>query len=492
MNLSIAVIKSLFCADRSFFSKPFILFFFPLLITINACSVNTKNDVNLTPNLEGTFVNANKLTHSEKWWVTFEDAQLSQLISLALENNHSLSATLARTKSSAAILTRASADFYPDLNLATSATSNIEELQSINSASFGLSSSWELDVWGKISALEDKAQWDLINQQASYKAKANTVAGTIATAWVGWLAESEKQRLFTSQYQRTKTALAVINRRFAMGKNSLTDIWQQKRLLESIKAQQTVNNARLAIFKKQLILWLGISSKDFPELLERPLPDISPITEHGLPILALQNRPDIQQAYAKLKSINAALAAAAMEKFPRLTLRANYATSKNSVSDLFDDWSGNLIASLALPIFDAGSIEAKIAQQQFNFDAYYADYKQAWLTAIYSVETTLINDKQLAEVAKQLSIQLSLASKTERVVSLKYLNGKASYIALLRAQETSLKLERQIVDAQKALINNRILFYRELSHGNFSTKYQFDPIPFISEQNALQATETSL
>ena len=420
------------------------------------------------------------LTLDEKWWANFSDTQLPSLIELAFVHNPSLTASLARVKSAEYGLKISSADLLPDLSLSSSASSDIEQLKKVDSSSIGLSSSWELDLWGRISSLEDKAGWDYITQQAVFKARANMIAGSVTTAWIGWLAELEKQRLFASQYQRTKTALDVINRRFAMGKNSITDVWQQKRLLESIISQQTVNDLRLLSYKKQLILWLGIAPENFPQLLDNNLPTIKPLVDFSLPLIALQNRPDLQQAYASLQSNNASLAAAVSEKFPRLTLRANYSTSQNSITKLFDNWSGNLIASLALPLFDSGTIDARIKQRQLSFDASFADYQQAWLDAIYTVENAIINEQQYYQVAEQIDVQLNLAQKTERVVSLQYLNGKSTYLALLRAQESSLGLERQRVDAQKNLLNNRIQLYRELSHGNFKQSDNFSPIPFIS------------
>ena len=78
----------------------------------------------------------------------------------------------------------------------------------------------------------------------------------------------------------------------------------------------------------------------------------------------------------------------------------------------------------------------------------------------------------LLKVAKNLALQLDLAERTEKLTTIKYLNGKTSYINLLNAQESILSLERQFIDANKNLIINRVLLYRELSHGDFSSANQ--------------------
>ena len=441
--------------------------YFALIIIVQSCSVQTK-PLNLSPDIDESFFSEGELAQSAHWWLAFEDEQLNELIALGLQQNQSLRASLANVNRAKASLGISQSKKYPDLNLTAGTNTDIEKLDGADTAYVGFTTSWELDVWGQIAALEQKATWDLEAKKALYKARANTVAGAISTAWFGWLAEVDKQRLFADQHKRTSSALKVINRRFALGKNSITDIWQQQRLLESIVAQQAVNDARLAIYRKQLALWAGVKNSDLPQLTKASLPQISGLPKMGLPIQTLQFRPDIQQAYANLQASNASLAAASTERFPRLSLRANYSTNKNSVKDLFDDWSGSLISSLAMPIFDAGAIQSKIKQQEYQLEASFADYKQAWFDAIFDVEKSLVTEQQLAKVADNISLQMGLAKKTERVISMKYLNGKSNYLNLLKAQETSLNLERQVVDAQFTLINNRISLYRELSHGDFA------------------------
>ena len=412
------------------------------------------------------------------------------LIEQALQNNYSLSATLARVQSAKAQLGVSSASLYPDLNFNASSNADIESLDEVKSASVGVSSSWELDLWGRISALEEKAQWDLISKEALHKARLNAVAGGVSATWLNWVAESHKHQLLTSQYQRTETALKVINRRFALGKNSVTDIWQQKRLLESITSQQASSLAKLKTYEKQLMVWLGGENTTLASLEAKGLPTLTILPEQAVPLSALQSRPDVQQAYADLQANNANLAAAVTEQFPRLTLRANYSTQKNSSADLFDDWLGNLIASLTVPIFNAGEVENKIKQREFNLAASAADFSQTWLDAIYDVEVRLINEQQLYQVSKQLAIQLALAKKTERVTAQQYLSGKSRYLALLKAQETSLALERQSIDAQKLLLNNRVQLYRELSHGNFDQTHSFSPVSLELTQKSSEAPST--
>lgn len=450
-----------------------------IFIILSACSIQTKN-VEPLPVSTHAFDDKNLLLVADHWWLAFDDTQLSELVTLGLKNNASLSANLARVKSAQEALHIAEANFNPDLKLSSSVSSDITELKKVNSASLGVNSTWDLDLWGRISALEEKAQWDLVARQALFKARANLVASNVVNYWYDWLAAKDKEKLFVGQHKRTNTALKVISRRFAMGKNSITDIWQQKRLLESIEGQQETNHARILTAEKQLALWLGISADDLPTLKAHDLPELSALTNNGISFDMIQQRPDIQQAFAELQASNASLAAAITEQYPRLSLKASYGTNKSNSADLFDDWAGNLIASLTMPLFDSGQTQAQIKQKELNYQAELLDFKQAWLNAIFSVERALITEQQLSKTTQILSTQRTLSEKTARFMSIKYLHGKTNYIALLRAQETNLNIERQLIDAQKSLINNRITLYRELSHGQFDATLQFSSVSIIN------------
>jgi len=442
-----------------------------LFLTLTACA--HKNDI-VIENIDfsTSFVEQGNAELDINWWRSFNNEGLSQLVTQGLQENLSLQARDLRLKSSAINAKIAGADLYPTLNLNANTSSDFDDFGDVSSTSFGLSSSWELDLWGGIAANENKAYWNHQEQLALYRGRANLVAGSITNAWLGLISEQEKKLVLTDQFQRTQDALKVISRRFAMGKNSVTNIWQQQKLLKSIEVQQSKNHADLYIYQQTLALWLGVQTDALTTKDHHALPVLPKLPNLGVPAQVLKYRPDIEQAFAKIKAANEHLATAISNQYPRITLRANYSTSKNSVSDLFDDWSGNLIASLAMPLFDSGERESVVEQRKLELKALIFDYQQVWLAAIASVNQVLVNEAQLLKISKNLEEQLDLAERTEKLTTIKYLNGKTNYLNLLKAQESILSLERQLIDANKKVVINRVLLYRELSHGDFSSAQQ--------------------
>jgi len=453
-----------------------------LVLVLTACTQNNATNVE-NIELPANFVNQGNGQVDVKWWHSFEQSELTHFIEQGLQDNLSLKARELRLKSSAIDAEMAGADLYPDLNLLISGTMPIDDLGNIKSASLGLSSSWELDLWGRIAAGENRAYWDHQGQKALLKARANLVAGNITTAWLSLVSEQEKKLVLASQFKRTQDALVVISRRFSMGKNSVTNIWQQQKLLKSIEVQQAKNIAELYIHQQSLALWLGVTTDNIKYSESNTLPSLPKLPQIGVPADVLRNRPDIEQAFAKIKAANENLAVAISNQYPRFTLRANYTTAKNSVKDLFDDWSGNLISSLAMPLFDAGTKKSVVQQRKLQLKALIFDYQQVWLDAIASVNKVLVTEEQLLTVANNLTAQLDLAERTDKLTTIKYLNGKTNYINLLKAQESILSLERQLIDANKKLIINRVLLYRELSHSDFSSPATLPTTSLSNEKN---------
>jgi NodT family efflux transporter outer membrane factor (OMF) lipoprotein len=439
------------------------------IFTLSSCTLTNEISVEEV-DYPNSFINEGHQNLDINWWNSFNNDELSQLVSQGLKDNLSLKAQDLRLKNSAINANIAEADFYPTLDFNTSASSSFDDFGDISNASFGLSSSWELDIWGGIAAVENKAVWDYKSQEALYRARANLVAGNITNAWLGLVSEQQKKIVLANQFRRTQDSLTVISRRFSMGKNSVTNIWQQQNLLKSIEVQQEKNIAELYINKQKLALWLGITTDKLLDIDLTILPQLPTLPVMGIPTEQLKYRPDVEQAFAKIKAANEHLAVAISDQYPRFTLRANYSTSKTSVKDLLDDWTGNLIASLTLPLFDAGVKKSIIEQRKLVLQALIFDYQQVWLDAISIVNQVLVNETQLSKVTKNLSSQLDLAQRTEKLTTIKYLNGKTNYLNLLKAQESILLLERQIIDANKRVMINRVLLYRELSHGDFSTE----------------------
>ncbi|MGB1091219.1 MAG: TolC family protein, partial [Oceanobacter sp.] len=382
----------------------------------------------------------------------------------------SLKAAWASFRSSRAVAVMVSQAKYPTLSASLSRSRTIQESSAANQWTGSLTAGYELDLWGRVSALADQGEWNALAAEASAHTVANTVAGEISESAFGARYQNQQLALLEQQKQRIATALDATQRRYRRGLVDASDVWQQQQALEAQLALIASAQVTLEAYFQQLAIWSGdsswMSSDQRPAISTRLLPEI----EADVPVVTLESlrqRPDVVQAWYQVQAANASVAAAVANRYPRLSLSATYQGQNESLPNLFDNWLANLAANLVMPILDAGEREATEIQNRAALDAALANYQQTLMAAAQEVLQVLLNDQNALEQSQSLATQLELARKTERYLQSGYERGASSFLQWLSAQQSVLALERQLLTAQWQRLQYRIQLYRTVSQGRF-------------------------
>lgn len=410
---------------------------------------------------------------SDAWWLNFADDKLNNLISLALSNNYSLKASHARLQQSEAQWKKAGSGQLPSLNL------NLQRSQQWNNSDSnggqfeaGLNASYELDFWGRVSALDEQALQQYYAMEAAVNIQTNTVVSQVALSWYGWVKETQQLQLLYSQQERIQNALTVVRGRYLRGKVIASDIWQQEQLLESINSEIINSETRQDIYRQQLALWLGKNYLE-NEVLALPsgnykIPKVFQATTK-VSSLALQERPDVLQAYAQLQAASAGLHVAETNRYPRFTLSATYSSLSDTPEKLLTNWVANFIAGLTVPLLDGGRLAADVRLNKALVEEQLANYQQVLLVAMKEMEEALLNEKQQLLLQASVKNQLKLANQTQNFKRQRYLQGIGDFLSLLTSQQDVLTLERQTLGAEFLQLQYRIQLLTTLSHGRFSS-----------------------
>ena len=391
---------------------------------------------------------------------------------------NSLQAAWARLAQSEAVARQAGSERYPDLSVSLSRSRQWRNNVSTDLWSAGITTEYELDFWGRVSALHEQGRLNALASLQATRVQANTVAANIALNAYGLHMQQLNLQLLAQQQQRLQDALQVTQGRFQRGQALISDVWQQQQLLEANQAERISAEAESQRYRHQLALWLGdpawlqavAADKTSGNATEvGSLPDLSDAPE-GVALEALQQRPDVQQAWFELQASNAAVAAAVANRFPRLTLTASYRGEDASLSNVFDDWIGNLAGGLVLPLIDGASRRAEVARQRAAVEEGLAVYQNTLLTAAQEVQDALTGSQQMAGRAASLERQLQLARDTESYQSNRYRKGSGDFLSLLSVQREVLSLEQQLLSARWQQLQYRIQLFRAVSHGDFGQK----------------------
>jgi outer membrane protein, multidrug efflux system len=403
-----------------------------------------------------------------KWWLSFGSAELNRLIESGLADNLSLKETWARLAQARAVAAKAGASRYPDLSATAGASAS--RTQSGKGApsvgtqvfSIGLASSYELDLWGRLQAERQAAALDVVATREDLNTAAISIAGEVAIRWVGIISSRMQKKLLEKQLRVNETILDLVKLRFRNAMVSALDVYQQKQLVENVKAQLPLAEEKERLLLHELAVLLGkppgtkldVTADRFPDL-----PDLPPV---GLPASLLSARPDIRAAGRLLEAADWQIAAARANRLPTVSLSARARYGESELDTLFDTWLLNLSASLAAPLLDGGYRKAEVDRTRAVVDQKLAIYRDTVLNAVKEVEDALVSeDKQKAHIAGLQQV-IHTARIALEEAGVRYRNGISDYLPVLTQLLSVQSLENSLILRQESRMATRIALHRAL------------------------------
>ncbi len=409
-----------------------------------------------------------------RWWTAFEDPQLNILVDTALQSNFNLEVAWHRLMAAQAVVDRESSSFFPtvEANLQGEISQPqraFEDFQQNRSFQIGLSSGYELDLWGRIRSSVQAERFRMHASRTDYQAAAITLSAEIVRTWYQ-LAEAKSQlALVEEQIETNQQVLVLIRNRFGSGQIRGVDILRQRQLLESTREQKTYVESRIQVLEHQLAVLRGRVPQEEIDYPDRQLPSLPPLPETGIPVELIQRRPDVQTAFNLLQAADQELAAAISNRYPRVSLSLSYSTAVNDTDELFRDWAYSLAGNLLAPIFYGGELKAEMNRAEAVKQQRIYEYGQTVLLAFQEVEDALIQEEKQLESIQIIEEQIRLARQTIDQLRLEYLNGLSEYLDVLTALDQEQQLRRDLLTAKLTLLEYRIALYRALA-GGFETE----------------------
>jgi outer membrane protein, multidrug efflux system len=404
-----------------------------------------------------------------KWWETFQDPELNNLIEDAFSDNLNLQALWARVQQARALSTIAGADLYPDLFATAGTTHSRRQIENGSSPantardySLGVAGSYELDLWGKYFAEKLSADYIVKAGEQDFGATAVTLAAEITERWLQIISQRMQLNLLNDQLQNNETILELIKLRFRQSMVSALDVYQQQQVIDNIRAQIPLVEAGKRRLSNELAVLLGKAPPGSVEILRADLPDLAPMPPSGIPADLLENRPDIRAAQFRLNSAGWNLAAARANRLPNISFSAGGVFTSQHLDLLLDNWLLSLTSNLTAPIFDGNLRAAEVERSRAIEDENLAIYRLTVLAAIREVEDALVTESTQLEHIERLEQVIDTARKALEQASIRYRHGLNDYLPVLTQILTVQDLERNLIDQQTILLANRVDLFRAL------------------------------
>ena len=407
---------------------------------------------------------------SEKWWTTFGDDQLNTVIDSAMQDNFDLLTAWERLRAANAVVDRESSLLFPDLE----ATAGAEATRTDNSSQdseilqLGLSSTYELDLWGRLRSAIEAEEFRADATFADFQTVALTLSAEITRTWYRLANALNQVELIEAQIETNETVLQLLKNRLQTQQVQGVDILRQEQLIEATREQRINAETRVETLQNQLAVLQGRAPQDSLNVMPSMLPEPAELPDTGIPLDLVERRPDVRFAFYSLMAADRELASAISNQYPRLTLSASAATSAASAGDLFQTWALSFAGNLMAPIFYGGELRAEVDRNEAVKNQRLYEYGQTVLTAFQDVEDALVREEKQKEAIISIERQIDFANQAYRQLRLRYLNGDANYLDVITSLDDIQQLRRDLLSARLLLVEYRISLYRALA-GSFET-----------------------
>jgi multidrug efflux system outer membrane protein len=415
------------------------------------------------------------LVSSLDWREFITDTRLRQVIETALKNNRDLRVAVLNVERAEAYYGIQRAELLPSVNaagswskqhvpadLSSTGTALTSERYDVN---LGIAS-WEIDFFGRIRSLKDKALEEYLATDQARRSSQILLVSTVAQAYLALAADREALQVASSTLKAQETTYNLIRKLFEAGISSELDLRRSQTQMDAARGDVARYTQLVAQDENGLNLLIGthVQQETMPsDLTGVTAPkDISP----GLSSDPLLQRPDVLAAEHRLKAAYANIGAARAAFFPRIALTTYAGTASAELAGLFKSESGawSFAPQIVLPIFDARTWSAyKVTKVEKEISI--AQYEKAIQTAFREVADALA---EKGMVDQRLSAQQSLVdavTEIHRLANARYTKGIDSYLSVLDAQRSLYSAKQGLTMLRLAKINNQIILYKTLGGG---------------------------
>jgi outer membrane protein, multidrug efflux system len=445
------------------------------LALLAACTRNTPPPAELTTGAlddsatpPATFASeTDSGTVQDGWLATFQDPILDTLVAEALAHNRDFAAARARLDQAAAQARQAGADLKPQVgySVGASSTGSSDSSAHTDKMGAGLTLSWELDVWGRMSSAQSAAQESFASRAADLEFARQSLAAQVAKGWFLCIQALQQESIATAYADLQTRNVELVKLREENGRATAYDTAlarsNQATALDGVRKAQSGRERAV----RSLELLLGRYPR--AELtLTATLPRLSSPPPAGLPSQLLERRPDLIAATRRVAVAFNQIESAKAARLPRLSITADAGTVAQNFRDLsLNDVFWNVAANLVGPIFDGGRLKEQVVIETAKQDEALAMYGSAALNAFREVEEALSEERRLAERLALTETAASEQAEAERLAKMRFDAGTIDQLALILVQGQALNARLAALAMRVERLTNRVDLHLALGGG---------------------------
>ena len=398
---------------------------------------------------------------SMSWREMFTDRKLQSLIETGIKQNTDLNVARLRVEAAEAALITAKLSYLPSLGINAEGGSSQYDGTTAKTYNVGASASWELDIFGRLTAAKRGAVAALQGSRDYQQAVQTQLVATIADSYYTLSMLDTQMAINNRTLENWRATVRTLEALKKVGKANEAGVLQAKANVMQLESSQLAIRKSISETENALSAILAMPSHSIERnnLTEASFPDTISI---GVPLQLLSNRPDVRQAEMELAQAFYATNVARAAFYPNITLSGTLGWTNNGGGVITNpgQWLLNVIGSLTQPLFNRGVNIAKSRQEEAKLL-----FRQALLNAGKEVNDALTvwqTAKSQIEIGeRRVSVLNDAVQKTELLMC----HSGATYLEVLTAQQSLLEAETLQSQAYFERIQSIIKLYHALGGG---------------------------
>lgn len=340
---------------------------------------------------------------SERWWKSYRDPQLDDLIERALADAPSMAVAQARIAQADAMLGVSRADIAPQVTGSGQASGEYFPDRYVypapwagdvgSQAKIGADARYHLDFWGKHRKAVEAAGARVEAAHEEARDATLVLQSAVVMAYVRLDAAYRTRDIASAGLNRRQGVLDLLALRTRAGLATDIDAVQARQAITATRSEIARLDGEIAVRCNEIAALLG-KGPGFGDAIRRPglIHFGDPAPTSAIPASLLGHRPDVAAQRARIEAAAKEIGVARAAFYPEVDLTGFAGIASLGIANLFRARSGMAGggAAITLPIFDGGRLRGTLRARNAGFDEAVASYNATIAAALQQVADGIV------------------------------------------------------------------------------------------------------
>lgn len=416
------------------------------------------------------------------WSTFFTSANLRTLIDGALKNNRELNAELQEIIIAQNEVSARKGEYLPRLGAGVGA--GVEKVgkhtsqgvsdeahdlpENLGDFRFGLTGSWEVDVWKKLRNSAKAASLRYLATVEGRNWMVTQLVAEIARSYYELLALDSQLEILNRNIEIQTNALEVVKlEKIAARVTELAvqrfeaEVLKNKSRLYELQQERVQTENRINFLVGRYPGPVARSAAEF----NAPLPAV---IQSGMPAQLLENRPDLRRAELELEAAKLDVKSAKAAFYPSLSIDAELGYRSFNVTHLVATPASlvyGIAGNLTAPLLNRAAITAEYRSANARQVQAVLNYEKTLLQAFTDVVNQLARIDNLKKSYELQAQQVDTLTRSVDVSNTLFQSARADYMEVLLTRRDSLEAQMELIETKKRQFHAMVDVYQALGGG---------------------------